>query len=326
VLAAEKPLSIQAHPDRRQAEEGFRREEAQGVPRDDGRRNYRDPNPKPECLWALEPFEGLCGFRSPPVILKHLEALCPAGLAPELGLFRERPDAGGLRRLFASLLGFAPDRCRSILKEALARRDRIDAEAGRWIARLHDSFDTGGPGSRPEIAILSPAWLEILKLAPGRLVFLPAGVLHSYLQGVGLEIMANSDNVVRGGLTDKNIDIAELMRILDFEREPPRIGAPVPVGPLEKRFQGPAAEFALSEIRVGPGELYAGRSARAVEIFLCTQGRALFLPPAADAPLLAIGRGESCLVPAATPGYRLSGPAVVYKATVGKEGGAAPAG
>jgi mannose-6-phosphate isomerase len=174
--------------------------------------------------------------------------------------------------------------------------------------------------AKPEIGILAPAWLNLFKLDPGQVIFLPPGVLHAYLRGVGLEIMANSDNVVRGGLTDKHVDVPELMRILDFDEMELRISEPRRVGPCEKRFQAPVEEFALSEIRIRDGERFESRGPRSVEILLCLEGRARLAGTGPGAARMEIAAGESCLVPASAPGYGLTGPTLLYKASVAGEG------
>jgi mannose-6-phosphate isomerase len=317
VLAAGEPLSIQAHPNRDQARRGFRREETQGIPRDGETRNYRDENHKPECLLALEPFEGLCGFREPARIRTLLGALAPRGLAPALEALETRETAAGLKAMLGRLLALNPERRRAALDEARGRLERVEGEVGECIARLFERFDPPPPGAQPDIGILAPAWLNLFRLKPGQAIFLPAGVMHAYLSGAGLEIMANSDNVVRGGLTTKHVDIPELLEILEFVAAPPRAIEPRAGLPGETLYPVPAEEFALSAIRVRADAGYSSRSDRRVEILLCTEGRCAFFQAAEDRPVLEIARGEACLVPAAAPAYRIKGDAVLYRATVG---------
>jgi mannose-6-phosphate isomerase len=309
VLAASSPLSIQAHPDREQAREGFERENRQGLPLDAPQRNYRDPNSKPECICALTPFWVMCGFRPPATILSGLQKLSPRALAAEIGDFAAQCDANGLRRLFAALLALNSARRRQAVDEALLNTARWADEASVWIAPLAAHYPL-------DIGVLAPALMNVIRLDPGQAVFLAAGVLHSYLEGTGIEIMANSDNVVRGGLTSKPVDIPELINLLNFDRQEIQMVRSHSAIPTEKIYQTPAREFSLSLIELRRTEAFQSGEARNVEILLCIDGHAQIREVASGKNVLEFLKGTSALVPASAPVYCITGPARIFKATV----------
>lgn len=228
LLAAARPLSIQVHPDAAQAQAGFAREEAAGIARDAPGRNYPDPRHKPELLVALTEFRALCGFRPLSAIREALAALPElAALLPPL---HARPDA--LRTLLEAW--FALDD--AVLAPALAQlMARLAAEDARqpfpsdapayWALLAHRERAAAAP---PDRGLLMVFLLELLTLRPGQGMFLAAGVPHAYLQGAGVELMANSDNVLRAGLTAKHVDAAELLRIVRFDGPGAQVLDPLP--------------------------------------------------------------------------------------------------
>lgn len=308
VLAAEQPLSIQAHPDRAMAEEGFFRENAQGIAIDASHRNYRDPWPKPEIICALEPFDALYGFRPPSVMIDLLQRFCPVSLAAVEEAFRFTPDGAGIRTLFETLLTLPQAQRTEVLSEARQNAAQIQSEESRWLARLHDAYPD-------DIGVLSPLILNLVRLAPGQALFLPAGCLHAYLSGVGIELMANSDNVLRGGLTRKHIDVPELMRVLRFEPATPEIIEPVPDGGAEWHYRLDVGEFALSTIAIADENPYVGPTRHSAEILLCIDGSAQLSCIEASRPV-EINKGTAVFVPAAAGPYRIEGSARLYKAAV----------
>jgi mannose-6-phosphate isomerase len=316
VLAAAEPLSIQAHPNKEQARDGFSRENEEGIPLDAFQRSYRDAFHKPEILCALTPFWALKGFRPAAEILDLCAGLGPVGLEGELELLRTSGDAG-LKPFFAALMSLPAGRRERACAEAAARCKepslRADPSARAewtWIARLHDLYpeDSG---------ILSPLYLNLVRLAPGEAVFLPAGELHAYLEGTGIELMANSDNVLRGGLTPKHVDVPELLRILRFAPASAARQERRPGGPGETVYLSPAREFRLSRLTLPPpgGAGYQTGGPRSAEILLCTRGKAFIRAQGATDGLL-IRQGESVLIAADLPDYTLRGEADFYKAAV----------
>jgi mannose-6-phosphate isomerase len=319
VLAAANPLSVQAHPDCDQAREGFERENRAGIDLTAPNRNYKDANHKPECLCALTPFVGLCGFRPPPEILDYCSRINRranqqhrAGEMTRLcRLLQDAPDASGVKRFFEGLLTLPVSRAQGMVTELMPY---VEAGADRdpvfkWMVRLSRQY----PG---DIGVLAPILLNLVVLAPGQAIFLPARVLHAYLDGTGIELMANSDNVLRGGLTPKHIDVRELLRVLDFSPRLPDILTPVTIHGCEQTYPSAADEFVLSVVTVSSANQCRFKSRGAVEILLCVEGQAAIEESETAASPIALNKGESVLVSGTTGPYRITGRAVIYKATV----------
>jgi mannose-6-phosphate isomerase len=250
VLAADEPLSLQAHPSSAQAAEGFARENAAGIPVDAPTRNYRDASHKPELICALSEFHALVGFREVPGTLALLRALDVAELAPHVALLAAQPDAAGLRALFTTWITLPQsvlDRAVPALQAACVRlaADGEFAREARMALELSERY----PG---DAGVLAALLLNLAVLEPGEALYLPAGNMHAYLSGAGVELMANSDNVLRGGLTPKHVDVAELLRVLDFTPHTP----PVLHGTDDNgwvRYDTDAAEFLLRRLDGGRG-------------------------------------------------------------------------
>lgn len=310
VLAAARPLSIQAHPNSVQAKEGFHRENSLGIPLNAPHRNYRDDNHKPECICALTPFWALCGFRKISTIISNFKANCPKGLKYELTALKMNQTSEGLKHFFSILLTLSADRRQSIIAEALSNvRQRAGEDATyKWIMKLSNAYphDTG---------ILSPLLLNLICLEPGQVIFLGPGQLHAYLDGVGIELMANSDNVLRGGLTDKHVDVSELLKVLHFDAHEVTFLEPVKINKHERVYSCPAEEFILSIITLNENESYFRANGRSVEILLCTAGRAELMNMDSN-KILALKRGMSVIIPAAVKDYNIKGQATFYKAAV----------
>ena len=267
VLAADEPLSLQAHPSAEQAAVGFAREDATGLARDAPDRNYRDPSHKPELVCALTEFHALVGFRDPAATIELLAALDVPELAPHVALLADQPDADGLRALFTTWITL-PQSVLDVLVPALqdgcvrlAADERFGTEA-RTVLELSERY----PG---DAGVLAAVLLQRVTLAPGEALHLPAGNLHAYLSGAGVEVMANSDNVLRGGLTPKHVDVAELLRVLDFAAPAPPVLPGTPEGAWV-RYDTPAEEFLLRRLDADAGEVpVPGGGPR---ILLCTAG------------------------------------------------------
>jgi len=309
VLAVERPLSIQAHPDARQAREGFAREEAQGIDRDAPERCYRDRSHKPELICALTPFRALRGFRSVAEILALLDALDAPGLAPERACL-SGPGAGALRDFLAGLLTMDPERRARVIQEVAAAATAGAAEQPAFASVLRLLEERPG-----DLGALAPLFLNAVRLEPGQAMFLPAGELHCYLGGVGVELMASSDNVLRGGLTGKHVDVPELLRILHFRETRVEVLSLEGGAGGEAHYRTPAEEFRLSRFDVAPGAPFASGSDRSVELLLCTAGD-VRIASAADAEPLALAKGASCIVPACAGRYRVEGEGTLYQASV----------
>ncbi|VUC81020.1 mannose-6-phosphate isomerase [Raoultella terrigena] len=264
VLCAAQPLSIQVHPNKQASEIGFAKENAAGIPLDAAERNYKDPNHKPELVFALTPFLAMNAFREFAEIAALLQPVASAH--PAIGEFLSSPDAERLSQLFASLLnmqGEEKSHALSVLQSAL------DAEQGeQWqTIRLIAEFYPDDSG------LFSPLLLNVVKLNPGDAMFLFAETPHAYLQGVALEVMANSDNVLRAGLTPKYIDIPELVANVKFEAKPAAelLTQPQQHG-AELDFPIPVDDFAFSLHALSAQESTLAQQSAA--IIFCVEGEA----------------------------------------------------
>ncbi|MFG2737293.1 mannose-6-phosphate isomerase, class I [Streptomyces harbinensis] len=338
LLAADAPLSLQVHPSRSQAQTGFADEERRGVPLDAPHRNYKDANHKPELLCALTPFEGLCGFRPAAEAAALLEGLGIDDLKPYVLALRDRqaadasPSSSGrghpMREVLTALLGTD----RAALAPTVDRAAEAAARLGgpyapyAGIARHHP----GDPG------VLAALLLHHVSLRPGEALYLGAGVPHAYLSGLGVEIMANSDNVLRCGLTPKHVDVPELLRVVRFEPTEPALLRPEPRPGGEEVYPAPIDEFRLSRYVLGTGGTDGpdgtghtdstgtgrgtedGGPGRAVlpaggpQILLCTDGTVTLRTQHAE---LTLARGRSAYVPASET-VTATGPGTLFRATV----------
>jgi len=310
VLAADHPLSIQVHPDMAQAREGFNRENRRGVPVGAPERNYRDAGHKPECLCAVTAFEAMKGFREPKEILKLMDRVFRKEPLQELDPLRSNGNSDGLRRFFTSLLTMDADRKARVVNDAAKGAKGIADEnrAFYWLLELNREY----PG---DVGVLSPLFLNVMDLSPGEAIYVPAGELHAYLSGVGMEIMASSDNVLRGGLTPKHIDIPELLKFVNFNASPVHQQYPLPDDNFERIYQTPAEEFQLSEIMLKGEETFMSETQRSVEILICMSGRGIIEELKSGKPLL-LSKGVSVMIPAAVPRYGISGNITLYKGAI----------
>lgn len=290
VLAAARPLSLQAHPTREQAEAGFARENAEGVALDDPLRTYRDDWPKPELMLALTPFDALCGFREPLRTAELFERFGIAGLDRMVAPLRLREGSAALAEVFLDALSQTPEH-QDLVTEVVARAVAHVDDEGEFgqLCRTAVELDEYYPG---DASILAALMTNRLRLEPGQGVFLPAGNLHAYLKGAGIEVMANSDNVLRGGLTPKHIDVSELVRVLDFDAAPVELVPTTEQAPGLLRYETPAPEFALWQVTPGEGvdvELPATGSAR---VLLVVEGHV------ADTEGTELHKGQAAFLPA----------------------------
>jgi len=304
VLAADEPLSLQAHPTTAQAEVGFAAEEAAGVPIDDPTRTFKDPYHKPEILLAITPVEALCGFRPLVESLHCLAKLQLTELLPTIAGLAH----GGLRTAIPQLLALSARRRESLVSAVaekaagfVAAHDPEFINTYRWASNLAEAYP-GDPG------VVISLMCNHLRLAPGEAVFLPAGNLHAYLSGAGVEVMASSDNVLRGGLTSKHVDLAALIDVLDFTDGKVPVIHPV-LGPGGLRYPTPVDDFDLTRVQVDvdPGLL----TTSGPQVLLCAEGVAVLTGPRGDVQL---AQGESAFVPAGQP-LSARGPALLYRTT-----------
>jgi len=294
VLCADQPLSIQVHPGKSAAEAGFAKENAAGIPLSDARRNYKDANHKPELVFALTPFRAINGFRELHEIVSLLQPV--AGAHPAIAHFLKAPAISGLAQLFPSLLAMQGDEKRlalDILKAALHSQHGEPWNTVQSIAEFYPQ-DSG---------LFAPLLLNVIELQPGEAMFLFAETPHAYLKGVALEVMANSDNVLRAGLTPKYIDIPELMANLKFEVKPYASLLTQPVRQREALFfPVPVKDFAFSlhQLSATPQTV----SQQSATILFCVEGHAVVSQHNSH---LTLKPGESCFIPACQSPIILTG-------------------
>ncbi len=311
VLAAARPLSVQAHPNAHQAKEGFARENRLGIPLTAFNRNYKDDNHKPECICALTEFWGMNSFRRVPEIVKYLSALCGNVLNDEIDLLKRQPDSIGLKQLFQSLLTLPAEQKQAAIAAGVSCAGASNGDADpvfSWVRRLHAEYPT-------DIGSLFPALFNLYRLSPGQALFLAAGEPHAYLEGLGIELMANSDNVLRGGLTEKHLDVPELIHILTFQQQVPSVILPKQCNEVEWGYDTPAEEFRLSMISPTPGRRWVSRDDRCVDILLCTLGQ-VAVDGGADHEPVHLRKGMSVVVPASVGAYHVYGNGVCYQASL----------
>ncbi|WP_345620543.1 mannose-6-phosphate isomerase, class I [Streptomyces ziwulingensis] len=264
ILAAGAPLSLQVHPDLEQARRGHADEERRGVPADAPHRNYKDSNHKPELICALTEFDGLCGFRAPADTADLLDGLGVASLKPYADLLRAHPEHAALREVLTAVLTADPEEMSRTVTETAAACARLGGAYTPYADIAHHY--PGDPG------VLAALLLNHVRLQPGEALYLGAGIPHAYLSGLGVEIMANSDNVLRCGLTPKHVDVPELLRIVRFEAADPGVLRPAAAPDGEEVYPTPIDEFRLSRYVRADGTAAQDVTLPTAQILLCTAG------------------------------------------------------
>ncbi|CAJ1815778.1 Mannose-6-phosphate isomerase [Aeromonas dhakensis] len=293
VLCAEKALSIQVHPSKAQAEAGFAKEEAAGISPTAANRNYKDPNHKPELVFALTPYQAMNGFRAIPAILALFERVKLSALAELVAALAASQNEAGLQYFFHQLLVLEGARKEEALAGLLAfAAKHQDEETFALITSLAAQY----PG---DVGLFSPLLLNVVTLQPGQAMYLDACTPHAYVRGTGLEIMANSDNVLRAGLTPKYIDVAELLACTRCLPKPddqillaPRLEGAV------QHFEVPVPDFTFSVYPAGEHQL----TTTSAEILFAID-EAVILKRGDDT--LRLEKGQSAFIPAATGRYQL---------------------
>jgi len=306
LLAAASALSIQAHPSKAQAEAGFLREEAAGIARDAADRTYRDDNHKPELIVALsDEFRAVAGLRDLDAT-RRLVAELGEGAAPLAE--RLSGDDASLAAVIGWLLSEGADAARDVIAAAVAgTSDEFAAELD--LVRTLDSAFPGDPG------IVVALLMNLVTLRRGEGLFVPAGVLHAYLEGLGVELMAASDNVLRGGLTPKHVDAAELVSVLDPEPGLPPVIRPRDLGEGVRAYDVPVADFAL--YAVTPAATPATVPLDGPAIALATSG-APIVAGAASRDEAVLAPGAAVLVTPDEGSVRVTGGGEVFIAQPGR--------
>lgn len=312
VLAIAKPLSVQVHPDAARAAEAFR---------PDGASPYVDPYHKPEMVYALEPVEALFGFRTPVQAAMLISRLGSERLSDLVELLNDSPqdDAGRLHAALAVLIGWPVIDRAALVAEIAAGVSRLKTaghtdypEAFGWLDRL--------VGLHPaDPMVLAPLLLDLVRLAPGQTLFVAAGVPHCYLSGLGVEILAASDNVLRAGLTGKTVDAEELLRVIDARPSVPSAIQPQPLGEHEVAWRPDVDDFQLSRITVESADelepVTADPSIVGAQILLCTRGS---VAVQAGALTVHLTSGFSAFVSADTESLTFTGDGEIFRAAVGR--------
>ncbi len=293
VLCAEKALSIQVHPSKAQAEAGFAREEAAGIDIKASNRNYKDPNHKPELVFALTPYQAMNGFRALPAILALFERVKLAAIADLVAALAANQNEAGLQHFFHQLLVLEGTRKEDALAGLLAyAAAHQDEETFALVTSLAAQY----PG---DVGLFSPLLLNVVTLQPGQAMYLDACTPHAYVRGTGLEIMANSDNVLRAGLTPKYIDVAELLDCTRCLAKPddqillsPRMEGAV------QHYDVPVPDFTFSVYPAGEHAL----TTASAEILFAIDGTVILQQGKQS---LRLEKGQSAFIPAATGSYQL---------------------
>ncbi|HLT85014.1 MAG TPA: mannose-6-phosphate isomerase, class I [Phototrophicaceae bacterium] len=315
LIAPSRPLSLQVHPDLPRARERFAAENAAGVPLDAPTRNYRDANHKPELVFALTTFEAVCGFRAPrraAELLADLDAPVARALHE---LLAADPTPAGMRTAFTTLLDEAtrpgPDEVEQVVAACRERAERgsPSPRADGIVSRLAEEYPHD-PG------VVASLLLNPVTLQPGDSLFVPAGGVHAYLSGIGVEIMASSDNVLRAGLTDKHVDVPEVLDCVDYVAAPPIRIAPEVVHGATRVFYAPVDDFELSVTSLADGDCADGARplpGRGPRVLLCLDGA---VEVSAAGGTLTLARGEAAFVRADDGPLTIAGAGTLVQADV----------
>ncbi|WP_217550990.1 mannose-6-phosphate isomerase, class I [Streptomyces sp. GbtcB6] len=300
ILAAGAPLSLQVHPNLEQAREGYEDEERRGIPIDAPHRNYKDANHKPELICALTEFDGLCGFSAPEQAAELLDGLGVNSLKPYVDLLRAHPEEAALREVLTAILSADREEMAHTVAEATAACTRLGGDYAPYADLAHHF--PGDPG------VIAAMLLNYVRLQPGEALFLGAGIPHAYLNGLGVEIMANSDNVLRCGLTPKHVDVPELLHVVRFEAGDAGVLRPEAAPDGEEVYETPIDEFRLSRYVLPEGTAAHDLTLPTPQILLCTAGTV-------RVGEYDLAPGRSVFVPAGEKA-EVSGAGTVFRATV----------
>lgn len=310
ILDVKDMLSIQVHPSKESAEKGFNEEEANGVSINAPHRNYKDKNHKPEVMVALSEFWLLHGFLSEDKLLKVLQTV------PEFKYFESLVMNKGYKGLYEHVMLMPQVEVDALLTPLVEREinrkknnELTKADAGWWVAKLYEQQENF---SNLDRGIFSIYFFNIVKTNPGEAVFQGAGLPHAYLEGQNVELMANSDNVLRGGLTPKHIDVPELIKHIIFEGIEPNVMKGIDLTSGEKNYPCPVPDFGISKIELSEGEVYEAE-ATSLDIIVIIEGTL----NAKGSNNIAAKRGEAVAVLAGeTYTVSTSGKLIAYKAFV----------
>lgn len=307
ILAVDKPLSIQVHPKKETAIEGYERESALGIPLSASNRNYKDRNHKPELIYAITEFKGMNGFRPVDEIIYLFDLISISVLYDDLIIFKQQPNNLGLSCFFEAVFSLNEKDLATATEELLST-----IECNSYIGMPKLAFDLVLECAKnypKDVGLFAPLLLNIIVLQPGEAMFLEAQTPHAYLKGCGVEIMANSDNVLRAGLTTKHIDVKELLANIKYKSlDATTIKTPFAMNGVQKRFFVPVDDFSLEYIHVSDSITLQPDNA---EIILCLEDG---LVVKSENFQHTMGKGESIFIGASTDSYELSGLGSVIRA------------
>ena len=317
IIAPQKPLSLQVHPSRAHAQESFAAENAAGLALDADERNYRDDNHKPELVLALTQFEALCGFRTPRRAAAILEGLDTELTRRLHQLLIDQPHAQGMRAAFRAIVSPALQPSAEMVAEVaqacaarLARDESPSPRIDRIVCMLQEHYP-GDPG------VVAALLLNPVTMQPGEAMYVPAGVIHAYMSGTAVEIMAASDNVLRAGLTPKKVDAAEMLQCVSVLAAPPMRIAPEQLTPTTVAYYVPTDDFelTLTTVEDGPGSFQPRHHIPGIgpRIFLCLEGDILLENGGGRAHIQA---GQAIFVPAAAGAVQVGGTGKLVQACV----------
>ncbi|MEZ8805111.1 mannose-6-phosphate isomerase, class I [Vibrio atlanticus] len=298
ILAAEEPLSIQVHPSKSSAELGFAAENEQGIPLDAAKRNYKDENHKPELVYALTPYLAMNGFREFGQIVAFFDSLSITSIEHIFAPFKDKPCSSSLKVFFSAVLELTGEEKKQAISELISSLE-MNASKLSDLEALVERFKKLYPS---DIGLFSPLFLNVIELKPGEAMFLYAETPHAYIHGLGIEVMANSDNVLRAGLTPKHIDVEELVNNTNFE--------PIPFSELKMKPESiggrevypiPVEDFKFDILSPKEGVLISVSSA---EVLLCVSGS---VTVKIDSESQLVTKGESVILPAAIEKYSVTG-------------------
>jgi mannose-6-phosphate isomerase len=315
VLAIAKPLSLQVHPTTEQAQKGYAEEVASHVDLPREQWNYKDDRQKAEVLYALTPVTAMCGFLSSAKIAENLRSMVPYQfplLFPFLQENQKSDESTLVERFFTTLYTLETDQLKSLLEEFREQIGKLIKEEnndGMWLSPVQIAHDCltlypNDPG------VLAPFFLNVVQMKPGETIFLEPRTLHAYVKGNAIELMTNSDNVVRGGLTHKKVNVPLLLKTLTFKPHTADLCPQIPDATDKTNVFAPTDDFLLSVFKRG---VYEVNQRKSIEFLLCTEGNAVMT---SLHQTVSLGKGECIVVAASLPDYHLEVDGTVFSASV----------
>lgn len=310
VLDVQKMLSIQAHPAKKEAEIGFAKEEESGISRIAPNRTYRDDNHKPEVMVALTEFWLLHGFKP---IEEIQEVLALEAFQPLQPYFADN----NIFSLYQAIMEMPQEEVDGLLAPLWEHLQQLDEEtitkdqADYWAIQAFNDYTLNGNYDR---GIFSIYLLNLVKLKRGEGIYQAAGLPHAYLEGVNIELMANSDNVFRGGLTQKFINVPELLKHLVFEPVTPKVLVGAPISNIEKVYKTAAPDFELSQLKILQKDIYRPKQDASPQIIIAVEGEGMIINSSIQLPFK---QGESFFIEANVP-YKIlpKSDALLFKARI----------